>query len=68
MTKKDAACFRASAETDPANNLESKPEACQITKANDQPLGLEGFWSECPLAAGPQHGTSSFRAFQCGEN
>ena len=45
---KDAARFRASVETDPANDLESKQEACHITKADesrklltDQQLGSE---------------------------
>ena len=31
----DAARFRASVETDPANDIESEREACQITKANE---------------------------------
>ena len=31
----DAARFRASVETDPANDIEAKREACQITKANE---------------------------------
>lgn len=32
---KDAAFFGASVETDPANDLESKHEACQNTKADE---------------------------------
>ena len=31
----DAACFRASVETDPAKDIELKGEACQAAKAND---------------------------------
>ena len=48
VSTKDAARFRASVETDPANDLESKQEACQIAKADesrklltDQQVGLE---------------------------
>ena len=44
----DAARFRASVETDPADDMESKQEACQITKASesrhlltDQQIGFE---------------------------
>ena len=48
VSAKDAACYRASVDTDPANDLEPKREACWTTKTDeprklktDQQFGLE---------------------------